>query len=114
MGVSVYLEGNRDELSFCSFSHVNTDNVDTNTETPLKGVPLLKLQPSVGECLSQSSTRLLPVKLDTNFYHLIGMLLKKITALVSTKAFHVSLHLHLLMDFVKKEDRSRGLGLRNS
>lgn len=114
-GVSVYLEGNRDKLCFCSFSCINTGNVDTNTEIPLKGVLLLILQADAGKCPPQSRTRLLPVKLDTNFYHLIGiLLLKKTTALVPTTAFLVLLHLHLLVDFVKKQDRSRGLGLRNS
>lgn len=114
-GVSVYLEGNRDKLCFCSFSCTNTGNIDTNTEIPLKGVPLLIFQPDAGECPPQSPTRLLPVKLDTSFYHVRGiLLLKKVPAAAPTTAFLVSLHLHLLVDFVKKQDRSRGLGLRNS
>ena len=110
VGVSVHLEGNRDELCFCSFSCINTGNADTNTEIPLKGVPLLILQPDAGECPPQSRTKLLPVKLDTNFYHLIGILLLKIMAPVPTTAFLVSLHLHLLVDFFKKQDRSGAWG----
>lgn len=104
----LYLEGNRDELCFCSFSCINTGNDDRNTEIPLKGVSLLTLQPDAGECPPQSCTGLLPVKLDTNFYHLIGiLLLKKITAPLPTRAFLVLLHLLVSLHFHVWVDLSR-------
>jgi len=50
-----------------------------------------------------------------NFYCLTGiLLLKQLTAPIPTTAFLGSLHLHLLVDFVKRQDGSRGLRLRNS
>lgn len=73
MGVSVYLKGNRDKLCLYSFSCINTVNVDTDTQIPLKGVLLLMLfspmlvnvYPNLGVDIDQRCTRLLPAELDT-------------------------------------------------